>query len=344
MQKCKLCLTNHADKKGSHIVPHFLLKRIENIEGKTGRGYELGFTIEEFHTSTHFGQSVLPKKLEETYGEISEEDIDRNVHPHVVDNYFCSPCEERLAVIESEYAKTLSSSGEGDFETGANGALGILFWGSVFWRMSIGGKSGITLEASSQEFLRQMLDANLKQSLSEISPKLDHKIYDQKLVSYKLLRCCNYSPAQATYLVLRPEFDEPYSLLIDEFVVCISFDGSYQAIETIDFFGLNEEIRLARPNIGEEKELAHHISAEKLEQAGIALIDHMKTLRVTHINNFFDQVLAFLQGKGVFMPISFKREVLAEITSVEKKLGRKYTVEDLNSSTLKIVQKYMGNP
>lgn len=34
MEKCNLCKENDADKKGSHIVPHFLLKRIENIEGK----------------------------------------------------------------------------------------------------------------------------------------------------------------------------------------------------------------------------------------------------------------------------------------------------------------------
>ena len=35
-----------------------------------------------------------------------------------------------------------------------------------------------------------------------------------------------------------------------------------------------------------------------------------------------------------------KAEILAELTSDEKKIGRKYTQEDIKNSTMKIMKKY----
>jgi len=55
MDNCKLCKNKPADKKGSHIVPHFLLKRIENEEGKSERDYEIGFSI---------GQVLFPIQMD----------------------------------------------------------------------------------------------------------------------------------------------------------------------------------------------------------------------------------------------------------------------------------------
>ena len=81
MNTCKLCLTQEANKKGSHIVPHFLLKRVENIKGKSARDFELGFAIGEFDTESYFGRSVPPENLEEVFGEINDEEIQANKHP-----------------------------------------------------------------------------------------------------------------------------------------------------------------------------------------------------------------------------------------------------------------------
>lgn len=107
MNKCNLCQNSDADKKGSHIVPHFLLKRIENIDNKTGRDYEIGYKIGSLTSKSHFGRAVQPEKLEETFGELSEKDIDENVHPLIVDHFLCSECEHRFSIMESIYAKTI---------------------------------------------------------------------------------------------------------------------------------------------------------------------------------------------------------------------------------------------
>lgn len=40
MKNCLLCEQNPADKTGSHIVPHFLSKRIDNEVGSKERNKE----------------------------------------------------------------------------------------------------------------------------------------------------------------------------------------------------------------------------------------------------------------------------------------------------------------
>ena len=94
MDNCKLCKSRLANKTGSHLIPHFLLKRIDNEIGKPERNKELGFTIGELETTSYYGQSVLPEKLNEIYGELSDDEIAKNSIPLIVDHYFCTDCEK----------------------------------------------------------------------------------------------------------------------------------------------------------------------------------------------------------------------------------------------------------
>jgi hypothetical protein len=188
MENCLLCNNKKAYKKGSHIVPHFLLKRIENVEGKTGRDYELGFAIGEFNTDSHFGRAVQPEKLEEVYGELSDEEIESNKHPLVVDYIFCSPCETRLSKIESEYAKTLNTHSNEEYDSGISAELGLLFWVSIVWRMSINKKSGVQLSKNENETLRRILDRCLTNNISTIDINSMRTSKDLKKINYKLFR------------------------------------------------------------------------------------------------------------------------------------------------------------
>ena len=169
MSTCRLCETREANKKGSHIVSHFLLKRIENVDGKPGRDYELGFAIGEFDTESYFGRAVSPEKLEETFGELTEDEIAGNKHPLIVDHYFCSVCEERLSKIEGEYSKMLVTfDKEKEYASGASSSIGLLFWMSVFWRMSIHQHSGTYLSDEENELMRSFLDRFLSIDISKI--------------------------------------------------------------------------------------------------------------------------------------------------------------------------------
>src|SRR5690606_17334247 len=134
MNICKLCQQHEADKKGSHIVPFFLLREVENIDGKKERNYEIGFSLDGLVIKSHFGSSILPERLEETFGEIQDEDIEANKHPMIVDHLLCTSCEKRFSVLESKYSKFLNDNNTNvDVRTN----ISYLFWISVFWRLGI---------------------------------------------------------------------------------------------------------------------------------------------------------------------------------------------------------------
>jgi hypothetical protein len=45
-------------------------------------------------------------------------------------------------------------------------------------------------------------------------------------------------------------------------------------------------------------------------------------------------------GKGKIMPEEIRKEIMEELTTEEKKLGRKYNITDLRNSTMKVMKKY----
>jgi hypothetical protein len=343
MNTCRLCNNRKADKKGSHMVPHFLLKRIENIEGKSGRDFELGFVIEAFDTTSYFGRSVPPEKLEETYGSLTDEEIDQNKHPQIFDNIFCSHCESRLAQIESKYAPSLNTSGTNIYDSGIGAEYAILFWLSVFWRISISKKNGYHLNEDENELLRLLLDDNLNEDCSKIDIKDVRQSINLAGISYKVLRSPDFSITNPTHMVFHPGFKEPYSLLIDEFLLLLSFDGSYRDYLTMDFFGIKLEVTKAPINIDSRNELVLCLEPFKLAELNRRLIDHMKVQRTTLINEFLDQLHISLGGEGSSMPDHMKDEFFAEITAEEKKIGRQYNQEDMKRSAFKVISRYGTN-
>ncbi|MBN1414342.1 MAG: hypothetical protein JW973_04520 [Bacteroidales bacterium] len=340
MNKCRLCNTKDAEKKGSHIVPHFLLKRIENIEGKTGRDYELGFTIEKLNAKSHFGRSVQPEKLEETFGEISDKDIEKNEHPLIVDNFFCIDCENRLAVIESEYAKTTETKDTREYESGICSAIGILFWASVIWRMSINGKSGVKLTQEENEKLRQILDCFLPQKLEELDEKGINENGLVKPISYKLLRCCECHVDDAKWLFFHPDFFNPLCLLIDEYVLCFSFTDNFEDIDNKDCLGINELIEQAPINKVDASEKIKPFDNATYKLMTSNLLEIAKEDYMGGLDEFFDRAHVAAGGQENKMPPEIKAEIIAELTSNKKKMGRRYTQEDVNNSIMKIMKKH----
>lgn len=302
MARCLLCNDNEADKKGSHIVPHFLLKRIENIEGKDGRDYELGFQIGELVNDSHFGRAILPEKLESTYGEIHEDDIAKNRHPLIEDFIFCSRCETQLARIESRYAKTLTRIEEDDYEVELSGEISLLFWVSVVWRMSVHGKSGLRVNQKDEELMRQILNNNLGADLGELKLTAMTPSAELSSIKYKVLRSPNYSLQNPTFLFLHPEFNNPYILIIDEYILLLSMDGEFVDLDVRDFYGIRELALAAslNPDCGNEK--MTYLNPAQITPVNQGIIDKMKEVRKNRLNEFFDTLHIELGGKGDTMP------------------------------------------
>ena len=335
MNKCKLCNKNNADKKGSHIVPHFLLKRIENIENKTGRDYELGFTIERLNSSSHFGRSVQPEKLEETYGELTDEDIEKNNHPLIVDNFFCSECEERFANIESLYSQTINIVDKNDYTSGINTSIGILFWSSILWRMSINGKSGVKLNSKNNELIRNILDSFLSKNIDQ---ELMGKSDLIKSISYKLIRFNDCKKEDPKWLLFHPEFENPLCLLIDEFILLFSLNGDFVDIDNTDCFSINKEIINAPINKIGSIENISSLDNLTYKRLSLNLTEKMKNIYLDGLDDFLDEIHRKSKNYGLTMPKEIKQKILNEITSDEKKLGRKYNQEEILLSAFKILK------
>ncbi len=340
MNTCKLCLTQEANKKGSHIVPHFLLKRVENIKGKSARDFELGFAIGEFDTESYFGRSVPPENLEEVFGEINDEEIQANKHPLVVDHFFCASCEERFSKVESEYAKTMETFADGVYESGVNGAVAILFWATVIWRMSINKKSGVFLNDDENEVLRQLLDKFLTHDCGMIDRQGMSEDAVVKNVSYKLIRCHSFSHQNITYLIWHPDFTKVYSILIDEFILCFSVDGNYDEFVDGDFFGLKSEIVASSENNVQSNEKIHSIGKSKFQLVLLNLVKRVSQERRSRLDEFWDDLHVELGGEGETMPEFIKQEIMDELTSSEKKMGRKHNLKEIRKCTFKVLSKY----
>lgn len=316
------------------------MKRIENIEGKTGRDYEIGFTIEKSKANSHFGRSIQPERLDETYGKITDEDIAHNSHPLIVDNFFCSDCEERLGLIESKYSKTIVIVKETDYKSGISNSNGILFWASVFWRMAVHGKSGIKLTTEKNESLRIILDSFLPRKNENLNEEEFAVSNIVKGVSYKVIRCHNLETVDPKWLLFHPEFHNSFCLFIDEFVVVFSLNGQFEEFERNDCFGINNLILKAPTNNSTGDEVIRPFDRSVFMEYGKKIVNKIKKIYVSGLDELFDKLHVAAGGKGDKMPVDLKREIMAEITSNKKKPGRRYTQEDIVKSTYKIMKKY----
>jgi hypothetical protein len=341
MQKCHLCLVRDADKKGSHIVPHFLLKRIDNVGGKTSRDYELGFAIGELDTESYFGRSVSPEMLEDIFGQLRDEEIRDKRSPLIVDNYFCSHCEARLSTIESEYAQTLSvRSSNSEYESGVKSNLGILFWVGVLWRMSIHQKSGTYLSEGANEFLRILLDTYLtKDGQKPIQLMADSADYGK--ISYSIHRCIGYSEKNITYLIWHPEFRSAYSLVIDEFIVIVSVKNVYSEFQSQDFFGFSPDVLMTRKNTVDSNEIVNVLSNEKFGDILKNVIQKVRQVRNERLHEFWDALHLWLSRGNEPMPEHIKTQIRQEMSSEEKKFGHKHSLQEIQSSTCRVLQSHL---
>ncbi len=338
---CRLCGKEEADKKGSHIVPHFLLKRVINVEGKTERDYELGFRIDKMGMSSHFGRAVQPEKLEETFGVISDEDIVHNQKQLVVDNYYCSGCEKRFSLIESVYSKTLNKKDTRIYQSGVTTILGLLFWGSVVWRMSNHGQSGVKLKHEQEEFLRSILDKYLPEDdINELSSIDFDSIKDLSRISYKLLRFNNVEKNDFKFLLVDPEYVNCFVLLIDEFILAFTFDKNYEDFDKSGKLELEKLFEGIDESELKGYEQIYPFAKDVYINISKKMVDIAKNQYYEGINEYCDMIHRELGGSGNTMPQKIKNEIYLKLAFNETKLGRKYTHEDLVSSVKEVMQKY----
>lgn len=341
MNNCALCQIKSANKTGSHIVPHFLLIRVDGIDGSKLRGKEVGSTITSSNSSTYFGREIQPDKLHSILGNYTDEDIAKmGRNPSIVDNIVCIECETRFGQLETEYAPTLAKfNTENFYKSDISSGAALLFWMSVLWRMSISNLYGFQLSAYQSELLRKILDKYTKVKFSQIDFEALYNDEECNNLAYRLIRCPNYSDENATVVVCHPTDTKPYSIMIDEYILFVYFN-----LDDIDKFYQNcfsfiNIIKHAMPNTLRNGEYILPIRAVDVTASIKTLILQIKNERLNKYNELFNVIHKEFVGPGE-MPRHIKQEIMDEITSDQKLVARKYTINDVINSIAKVLHKY----
>ena len=208
MQNCLLCQDNEADKTGSHIIPSFLMKR---INGGGERDHEVGFEIRGGLANVYFGRDIYEEERKSLTD--NGDKLDSRENLDIRDHVFCKGCERYFSVLESRYAQSLNLNyTEGKLTTNnkLSSSEALLFWFSIVWRVSITEHLGNRLRADLEDRLRVALSANNIDGLD---------------AKYALFRCKDYTKntGRGTFAYM-DVIENDVILVVDEYLLIMTFD------------------------------------------------------------------------------------------------------------------------
>lgn len=333
--KCKLCQINDATQTGSHIIPSFLMKRVDNIDGSTKRDKELGFAISNIDSKGYFGRDVSPEKLEDVFGEISDDEIENSRSPEIIDNMLCPSCEKRFSVIETEYAKTLNVNQTDSYNTQINKNIAFAFWLSIIWRILVSERHNLKLDPKKEEIIRTILNEHLGDSVEEIKDLSEQVV--QNNIYYKLLRSPNYTKSEAGFVFCKDQQCEPLAIIIGEFVVFFYTRSHCRVDKKFSLFGF-EDYRPKCPNnnlINDEHVYTINRDRFKKHINRFVLYSAKETVK-TYFNKLDIMHQTILRGYGNSMPHFLKVQIIEDMIN-NNKLGRRHGDKSLAASTFKII-------
>lgn len=338
MTECALCKRNQADKKGSHIIPFFLMKKVDNLENKKDRDLELGFKLGSGNVNPYFGRSVQIDKLEQVYGDVTDEIIENNINNNIIDNIFCTECEKRLGVIESAYAKTLNKHEDIPYESTPDSVIAILLWLSVFWRVSVAEDFSFKLSVKDENRLRILVNegiwtVNVEQYVVKYANILEN-------ICYRVIRSPQYTEEFPGFVMLSNSHKRPYCILIGEFAVFLYMKKSYLKGITQSFFDLEKILPKVPINTFIKGEYIYPISSYDFKEVMEKTVGLTKDDFLKGFGNKLDGLHLVLGGKGR-MNEKIKKEIITAIVENKVPMGKKYTPETTTPIIVSVIQKYM---
>jgi hypothetical protein len=338
-QLCNLCKTNEAMQTGSHIIPSFLMKRVDNVAGSTKRDKELGFAISNVDYKGYFGRDVSPEKLSDVFGEITEEDIENSRSPEIIDYILCPSCEKRFSAIETEYAKTLDANHNDSYTTNVDKNVAFAFWLSIIWRMIISKRHNLKLNSEKQEAMRVILNEYLGRSIEEIKDL--SQAVSQNNLFYKLLRSPNYTQNEAGFVFCKDQDCEPLAVIIGEFVLFFYTRSHCRVDKRFSLFGFENYRAQCQNNNLKTGEYVHVINRDNFKKYISRFVSYssQETIK-TYFNKLDIMHRTILKGIGDSMPHFLKVEIIEDMIN-NNKLGRRHGDKALAASTFKIINKYI---
>lgn len=319
--KCLLCKCSRADKKGSHIVPSFLMKRINSHNGCFERDHEVGFEISSSGVNAYFGRSI-DSDVRQIYTD-DQSMMESRFNPDMLDHVFCSGCESLFSKLESSYAKSIDLKNKPDsliINNKASGLEAMLFWCSILWRCSVTRHFGNSLHPDFEKKLRRVL---LKKSI------------DGTNLQYALFRCFDYSKRYpgATVAIMESKKDTAI-LMIDEYLL-IMYNGNPAAKKKSSFLG-------AQFTPGETVVFNNGFDYESIssmpEVVFNQFLENICLLAASQMNirGKIDKLHRMLYGFPI--PPEIMEEILGEMSKA--KLGDIYTVTNCATSFKTVIDRH----
>lgn len=304
MNNCLLCQQCEADKTGSHIIPSFLMKRI-NGDGK--RDHEVGFEIKNGIVETYFGRDIYEDKRKDITD--NEKKYYSRENKDIKDYIFCKQCEDYFASLEMKYAPSLNLQIAEDTttkNTKLSPSEALLFWCSLVWRASVTGHLGSRLKPELEEKLRVALVSNSTDNLN---------------VKYALFRCKDYykQTGNGTSVCMDIK-DNNVLLIVDDFMLVMVFDMEEE--RDIELFGINFDLKGAKLNDGKKEEEISPIPYNVFSKIMLSII-HL-IIENMNLPKNFNEIHKRIFGNEI--PENLLIEIFNLMLNTGK-LGDKYTVE-----------------
>ena len=321
--KCLLCKCSRADKKGSHIVPSFLMKRINSHDGCLQRDHEVGFEIRSSEVKAYFGRSIYRDVREEYTDDQSM--MESRFNPDMLDYVFCSSCESWFSKLESSYAKSIDLKNKPDsliINNKASGLDSMLFWCSILWRCSVTRHFVNSLHPDFEKKLRRVL---LKKSI------------DGTNLQYALFRCLDYSKRYpgATAAIMESKKDTAI-LMIDEYLL-IMYNGNPAAKKKSTFLGGRAQFTPSQEvvfNNGIDKERISCMPEEVFDQILLSICFYAASQM--DIRGKFNRLHSRLFG--VPAPPEIIEEIMDEMRKA--KLGDIYTIPNYATAFKNVIDRH----
>ena len=345
LPKCALCKVNDPDQTGSHMVPFFLMRRVDGEGGSKERGKELGFKITASDVEFYHGQSVLPEKIEELIGDRTDDEIEAAKEDArsevIVDNILCSDCEKRFGALESHYAQSFSKFDSKDYKSKVKSHLALLFWFGILWRMSVVKLDKVSLKSNEQERLRMILHKYMNPDLPQIKPEPNDSLLNS--ISYKIGRCPDYSNEHDTVMVGSPVHRRPYCLLLDEFCIYFYMKRSHENSVEQSFFGTEKLMKEAPMNDTFNGEQIKYITPEELEDIIKSAFIVSKGNILKFVSRKLDEIHHLLTNRKEPMPYALKAEVERRLKESDIEEGRKYSLKEIYTHTLAVLKRFTND-
>jgi hypothetical protein len=170
---CKLCEKDNADKTGSHIITHWLIKGCMNLDGSGFRDKEFYFQLDlgRFESRKFIGRSLSPENESVTkysaYKNLNQDAFKE-------DYIFCSKCEKHFGLIENNFKirvhDKLEKTDKKEISfTGTDVLLIRMFFYIQLWRVSASSSYNLKLNINFEERLRKLiLNNSIEDNNSEI--------------------------------------------------------------------------------------------------------------------------------------------------------------------------------